>query len=308
MAVSSNMWVVALGLVIGCGEPRWERVAAMQHPRAAHAVVATQDTIVALAGIDGAGAPVLAVERFDGAAWVEETVLPGRGRNAPAAVALDGDIYVLGGFDTTSNVPVDIVDVYAMGTRRWSVGAPLPTARGGHAAVVLAGRIHVIGGGNSRSTIADHDVFDPSTGGWSARAGLPRAAGSVAAVVHAGKLFAIGGRSGGEDFGAVDVYDPATDAWTPGPAIAARGTAGAVEHCGAVIVVGGESQARLAVLAEVLRLDGATWRPMAPLPTARSFARAVAFRGATYVVGGGVAPQTSHAPEGSAVVERLGCR
>ena len=63
MAVSSNRWVVALGLVIGCGEPRWERVAAMQHPRAAHAVVATQDTIVALAGIDGAGAPVLAVER-----------------------------------------------------------------------------------------------------------------------------------------------------------------------------------------------------------------------------------------------------
>ena len=65
MAVSSNRWVVALGLVIGCGEPRWERVAAMQHPRAAHAVVATQDTIVALAGIDGAGAPVLAVEASD---------------------------------------------------------------------------------------------------------------------------------------------------------------------------------------------------------------------------------------------------
>ena len=214
---------MVLGLTVACGgrSAEWEPVAALQHARAAHAVVATEDAIVALAGIDGAGAPVLAVERFDGVGWRVETRLPGRGLNAPAAVALEGEVYLLGGFDTTSNMPVDRVDVYALATGRWRTGTPLPAPRGGHAAVVLAGQIHVIGGGNSQSTIADHDVYDPTTRVWSARAGLPRAAGSVAAVVYEGKVLAIGGRSGGEDFAAVDVYDPATDAWTAGPSIEA---------------------------------------------------------------------------------------
>lgn len=310
MVASARLFGVVLGLTVACGgrSAEWEPVAALQHARAAHAVVATEDAIVALAGIDGAGAPVLAVERFDGVGWRVETRLPGRGLNAPAAVALEGEVYLLGGFDTTSNMPVDRVDVYALATGRWRTGTPLPAPRGGHAAVVLAGQIHVIGGGNSQSTIADHDVYDPTTRVWSARAGLPRAAGSVAAVVYEGKVLAIGGRSGGEDFAAVDVYDPATDAWTAGPSIEARGTAGASVHCGAVHVFGGESQARGAVLGEVLRLAGGEeWQPVVGLPTARNFARAVEFRGAAYVVGGGLTPQTSHAPAGSAIVERLGC-
>ncbi|MDC0667838.1 Kelch repeat-containing protein [Nannocystis radixulma] len=281
----------------------------MLHPRAAHAVVATDDAVYALAGTGEHGAPVLAVERFDAERWSVDAELPGPGVNAPAAVVLDGRVHLIGGFDTTTNIPRDQVDIYDPRTRTWTSGTPLPAPRGGHAAVVLAGRIHVLGGGNSQSTLADHDVYEPATGTWSARAPLPRAEGSPAAVVHAGKLFVIGGRSGPEDFGAVDVFDPATNAWTAGPTIEPRGTAGAVVHCGAIHLLGGESQARKQVLGHVLRLDPAAgWQPVAPLPTARNFARAVVFRGAVHVVGGSLAPQTSHAPAGSAVVERLACR
>jgi N-acetylneuraminic acid mutarotase len=242
--------------------------------------------------------------------WIDETTLPGAGLNAPAAAVVDGRIYLIGGFNTTTNVPSTEVHVYDPATHAWSDAAPLPAPRGGHAAVVLDGRIHVIGGGNSRSTIAEHDVYDPATNSWSSRAPLPRSEGSPAAVVVAGKLWSIGGRSGPSDFGFVDIYDPATDRWSAGPGIEPRGTAGALSDCGAIYLVGGESQARAQSLAEMLRLDvdATAWRSAPPLATARNFARAVRFHGRMYVVGGSPTPGQSHASEGSTLVESFGLR
>ena len=288
----------------------WSAAPPMRHARAAHAVVSTGTALYALAGTGAGAAPVLAVEKFDGKAWTEETTLPSDGLNAPAAVVIGERIYLIGGFSTVTNVPTSGVHVYDVARRTWSEAAPLPAPRGGHAAVVLDGRIHVLGGGNSRSTIADHSVYDPAANAWTERAPLPRAKGSPAVVAHGGRLYAIGGRSGPGDFGEVDVYDPAADAWTAGPPIEPRGTAGAVVHCGAIHLFGGESQARQATLASVLRLDPATgaWREAPPMPTARSFARAVPLGGAVYVVGGSPTYGSSHSSTGGAVVERYEAR
>jgi len=287
----------------------WASAPPMHAARAAHAVVSTSDAIYALGGTGAGGRPVLGVERFDGTAWGEETTLPGRGLNAPAAVALGDVLVVIGGFETSTNVPTDRVLAYDTRTRAWRALAPLPAPRGGHAAVVLDGRIHVIGGGNDRTTLSNHDVYDPARNAWIARAPLPRAEGSPAAVVWNGKLYAIGGRSGPADFGAVDIYDPTLDRWTGGPPIEPRGTAGAVVYCGAIHVFGGESQARRASLGDVLRLTDGVWQPLAPMPTPRNFARAVVLHDAVYVVGGSPTPEASHSSEGSAIVERLsgGC-
>jgi N-acetylneuraminic acid mutarotase len=278
----------------------------MLHARAAHAVVSTGTAIYALAGTGEGSAPERRVERFDGTRWAEETTLPGDGLNAPAAAVLGGRIYLIGGFNTTTNVPSDRVLVYDPAKRTWSEAAPMPAPRGGHAAVVLDGKIHVIGGGNSRSTLADHSVYDPATGRWSEAAPLPRSEGSPAAVAWGGKLWAIGGRSGASDFGDVYVYDPATDAWSAGPAIEPRGTAGAVEYCGAIHLFGGESQATRRSLSEVLRLrpGAGAWERLPPMPTPRNFARAVLLGGSVWVVGGSPMPEPSHASAGSAVVER----
>lgn len=286
---------------------RWTPAASMQHPRAAHAVVATKDAIYALAGTGDGGAPIMEVERFDGEQWSVETKLPGAGLNAPAAVMLRDQIYLLGGFNMTTNVPSDAVEVYDTKAHRWGFATPLPAPRGGHAAVVLDGRIHVLGGGNSETTLASHDVYDPETMTWDSLAPLPRSEGSPAAVIHRGKIYLMGGRSGPDDYGNVDIYDPVMNRWTPGPNIDPRGTAGAVVHEGMIYLIGGESQARSGCLGEVLRLgDEDQWKQLASMPTARNFARAVEFRDAVYVVGGSLTPMTSHASAGSAVVERFG--
>lgn len=283
----------------------WQSRPAMLHARAAHAVVSTGAAIYALAGTGPAG-PVLDVEKFDGRAWSPETLLPGEGLNAPAAALVDNRIYLIGGFGMTTNVPVDRVLIYDIGTGRWSEAASLPAPRGGHGAAVMDGKIHVVGGGNSESTLADHSQYDPATNTWRDLAPLPRAEGSPALVAHQHRLYAIGGRSGLSDFGDVYVYDPDVDTWTSAPPIPPRGTAGAVVYCGAIHVFGGESQAETRSLDDVLRLDPATnsWAALAPMPTARNFARAVLFGDEVYVVGGSPRAGDSHASAGSAIVER----
>jgi N-acetylneuraminic acid mutarotase len=299
-------WSIAHAASAASVQGVWSAAPPMHHARAAHAVASDGKSIYALAGTGAGGAPVLALERFDGTAWRDEGVIPGAGLNAPAAVALNGKIYLIGGFVTDTNLPSAGVLVYDTTARTWSEAAPLPAPRGGHAAVVRDGRIHVVGGGNSERTLADHDVFDPARNAWTSLAPLPRPEGSPAAVVFEGKVYAIGGRSGPSDFGAVDIFDPATNRWSAGLPIEPRGTAGAVAQCGAIYVFGGESQATQRSLGDVLRLarDGA-WETLAPMPTPRNFARAVILNDAVYVVGGGPTPEASHASTGSAVVERF---
>ncbi|CAG1015800.1 hypothetical protein BURC_01056 [Burkholderiaceae bacterium] len=285
----------------------WQAAPEMLHARAAHAVVAMPAALYALGGTGVGGRPVLEVERFDGTRWTVGALLPGGGLNAPAAAAVGQRIVLIGGFGTTSNVPTDAVHVYDTATGEWHRAAALPRPRGGHAAAVLDGRIHVIGGGNSQSTIADHSVYDPATDRWSDRAPLPRAMGSPAAVVHDGALYSIGGRSGLSDFGDVWRYDATADRWIAAPSIPPRGTAGAVSYCGTIFVIGGESQADRTTLGEVLRLDAVkgTWAAdTPPLPTPRNFARSVVWKSAIVVVGGSRLAGSSHASQGSPVVEQ----
>ena len=219
-------------IMAGCGgsesaaDGSWATAPPLLHARSAHAVVTDGEAVYALGGTGANGDPVRSVERFDGKRWTEETTLPGEGLNAPAAAVLDGRIYVIGGFGTTTNVATVGVHVYDLDTRTWSEAAPLPAARGGHAAVVLDGKIHVVGGGNEVSTLALHSVYDATSDRWTEAAPLPRSKGSPAAVVLDGRLWAIGGRSGPEDYGDVDVYDPAADTWSSRPSIPPRGTHG----------------------------------------------------------------------------------
>jgi N-acetylneuraminic acid mutarotase len=301
--------VAAAVLLAGCGggdeEAAWEHAPPLGHGRAAHAVVSDGTDSWALGGTDASGAPVLEVERLEGDSWRDVATLPGGGLNAPAAVFLDGRIYLIGGFGTTTNDATAAVNVYDVAAGTWSEAAPLPEPRGGHAAAVVDGKIHVVGGGNSVSTLDLHSVYDPASDSWSEASPLPRAKGSPAAVVHEGKLWVIGGRSGSDDFGDVDVYDSAADMWTHGPAIPPRGTHGAVVRDGAVLVVGGESQARGQALAEVLRLEDGDWRRATPLPAPRAFARTVVVGGAVLVVGGSAEAGSSHASQGSDTVFRL---
>jgi N-acetylneuraminic acid mutarotase len=270
-------------------------------------VAASDSAIYALAGTDENGKPVLDVEVFDGTQWKLETTLPGEGLNAPTASIVGDKLYVMGGFKAVSNQPTDEVQIYDLQTHEWSMASPLPNPRGGHVAVVLDEKIHLFGGGNSVSTLANHSEYDPATDTWRDLSPLPRSEGSPAAVVLDGKIYVIGGRSGNSDFGDVYIYDPATDSWSTGPSIEPRGTAGAVFYCGGIYLFGGESQAKRKNLDSVLRLDVErnVWETVTPMPAARKFVRAVVFMDSVYIIGGSTVPANSHSPTGTASVQRF---
>ncbi len=295
------------GVDIGAGVIRrigdtWGTAPSLPTPRSAHAVVVAAGALYVLGGPG-----TTRVDRFDGRRWTLASHLPGGIVNAPVAAAVGRVIYVIGGFIGATNTPTDRVWVLDTSTRRWHAGPKLPQPGGGGAAAVLGGQIHVIGGGNDRSTLANHWVLDPATGRWSAAAPLPRAEGSPAAVVLNGKLYAIGGRSGLTDYGGTYLYDPATDRWTRGPQIPPRGTAGAAAWHGSIYLFGGESQSTGSVLGDVYRLTpGApSWERAGRMPTARSYARGVGYRGRIYVVGGSRIAGDPHGATGSRVVEWL---
>ena len=285
----------------------WESAPPMLHARSAHNVVTHASGIIAVAGSGAGGAPVAAVERFDGSAWRAIATLPGSGLNAPASAVVGDNLYVIGGFNGVSNVPTDEVHVYDIATGAWSRAAPLPAPRGGHAAVVLDGRIHVFGGGNSQATIADHSMYDPATNAWTERAPLEFARGSPAGVVFDGRIYSIGGRSGPSDFGDIDTYDARTNSWTRAGTIDPIGTAGAVTYNGTIYLFGGESQARRESVRTVLRFNGdtRTWQEDTPMPTGRNYARAAVFGDYVYLIGGNPSGPASHGAAGSTIVERF---
>lgn len=305
MGIGSLGILAALAVgAVGAGPPvdsgTWAKAPALPAPRSAHAVV------VAAGAIHVLGGPASTrIDRFDGRRWKRAGSLPGGVLNAPAAAAIGSSVYIIGGFGGATNVPTAKVRVLDAASGSWRVVAPLPAPRGGHAAVVLGGRIHVLGGGNSVSTIADHSVYDPASNSWSQAAPLPRSEGSPAAVVLAGKIYVVGGRSGLEDYGDTFVYDPPSDSWSRGPSIPPRGTAGAAVWRGSIYVFGGESQAKGRVLSDVYRLPpgAARWQRTSRMPTARNYARSVVFHGRIYVVGGATTAGLSHSSNGSRVVE-----
>src|SRR4029079_14380753 len=104
----------------------WSTAPALKVARAAHAVAATPTAIYALGGTGASGKPVLDVERIDGEAWSIVSKLPSEGLNAPAAAALGERIFLIGGFGTTSNLPVADVRVLDTAKLEWSAAAPLP--------------------------------------------------------------------------------------------------------------------------------------------------------------------------------------
>jgi N-acetylneuraminic acid mutarotase len=222
--------------------------------------------------------------------WQTKTPIPTPRTNA-AAVAVDGNIYVIGGSTSPK-----AVEQYNPATDTWVTKSPMPTARYSTAAAVVDGKIYVIGGTANVSTmpitLTTVEQYDPATDTWTVKSPMPSRRWNTAATVVDGKIYVIGGL---ELIGwcgtvactyvassnRVEQYDPATDTWivkTPLPT--ARGTCAAAAVDGKIYVVGS--------LKDVQSYDPATdtWITRSPMPIARSDMVADVVDGKIYVIGG----------------------
>ena len=83
---------------------------------------------------------------------------------------------------------------YDPATDTWKELAPLPRAEGSPAAVVVDGKIYVIGGRSGSSDFGDVYIYDPLTDTWSIGPSIePR--GTAGVVAYCGGIYLFGGES-----------------------------------------------------------------------------------------------------------------
>jgi N-acetylneuraminic acid mutarotase len=194
-------------------------------------------------------------------------------------------------------------EVYEPATKTWSQAKPMPTARGGLAAVTGPdGLIYAIGGiVDGNNIVATVEAYDPTSDTWTTKTQMhtPRAALAAVAVTNPGWLiYAIGGctKSGGypQALDSVEEFNITTNTWTPRPDLtlpaATKYPAGAVGPNGLVFVIGGlVANPEPDYIADVYSYDPTAtgWAKRPPLPSGRAaLAADTGPDGLVYAIGG----------------------
>lgn len=216
--------------------------------------------------------------------------------------ALNGRLYVTGGYDTLSTVWM-----YDIATDTWSAGPALPRATDNVATLATSDRVWAIGG----EAGAVLQSYDPVTRTWSLAPNAPTIRFASAAGVLAGRLHVAGGWNASNTASASltrhDIFDPSVPGWVgASPLLTARNAAAGAVVGGKFYVAGGRTpgirrgdQTPLASV-EVYTPGSDRWDTAAPLPTARGSLAVAALAGQIYAFGGEEASGTV-----SQAVERL---
>ena len=180
-------------------------LSSMNEVRSSHAVTKIGKMIYALGGSGSGGWEVRTVERYDITKdqWTDcgEMKDP---RSGAGVAALNGLIYVIGGFNQSGHL--SSVEIFDTEKGTWTMGKPLMKKRSGVQAAVLNGKIYVVGGSSGwLESLRCGEVFDPNTGEWTElpKMNVPRSNYSL--FVADGQLMVVGGIDG------VDVWESLTE-------------------------------------------------------------------------------------------------
>lgn len=212
--------------------------------------------------------------------WSRKAPMP-MAISTPAACAVDGILYVIGGHDRDYHQLASVF-AYDPKTDQWSRKADMPTARRWLSAVAVDGIIYAIGGGGWISPVSKVvEAYDPRTDTWTARAPMPTGRFTFAVGAVDGLIYAMGG--GDHDLqplGTVEAYDPKADRWTARkPMPQAVGLTAAATDGGLIHVCHGS---------DVFTYDPAAekWSTRSPFATWRHAAMAGSVDGVLYLFGG----------------------
>ncbi len=257
---------------------------------------------------DDGGNLTLHVARLDPTTWVTKAPMSVP-RSRPAAAAVNGKIYVIGGesplfasqlknagensilaenwsaqaFETT-------LEEYNPTSNTWTTKAPKPTGVSNTGAAVIANKIYVPGGYNGSTPLAVVEVYNPATNSWSSVASMPEARSGAAVAALSNRLYVFGGNnSAGAFVNTCYVYDVSTNIWSScAPMTYARGYAGAGVVNGKIYVVGGRDSSTADFnYVEEYNPSTNTWTTKASLATARGGPGVVGNGNYLYVCGGG---------------------
>ena len=223
----------------------------------------------------------------DDPAWRPRASLPGPRPGRVRCVAVGGAVYAFA--DGTREVLR--YDVLA---DEWWPETSLPESWRSFAVAELNGRIHLVGGLDSRDRAVDwHRAYHPATGRWETRAKLGSARFDMGAAAMGGLLYVAGGLRAWLSLtsAAVEAYDPVADTWTGRRSMRhGRANAGVAAAAGRLFVVGGRrpgiGEGRPSDKVEAYDPGTGKWKDLDDVPTPRLDAALAELDGTLYLVGG----------------------
>jgi N-acetylneuraminic acid mutarotase len=205
----------------------WSAIAPMPAPET-HMGVATDRTYIYIAGgytFD----PVTTYQTFATTnvfqydiatnTWANYVPLP-QARGAGALVYLDGQLHFMDGVNVSRTGQIDHWVLNPSDSNpQWTESTPMQETSNHTAAVVLNGKIVVVGGQATKddnTTIAKVWEWDPSNPAqWTALASMPYAASHAVVDVYDNRIIVAGGTTNGDvPLNSVIVYDPDTNSWS----------------------------------------------------------------------------------------------
>lgn len=211
-------------------------------------------------------------------------------RQEHAVVALNDEIYVLGGFTPSAT---DTVQAYSPATDTWRDIADFPVVFHHANAGAVDGKLYVAGF-LLGSSLSDGDgrvfAYDPAADEWSPRTSMPAGTdrGSACVTTFGAKLYVFGGASS-TTLPDVSAYDTIADSWEElsfMPQLREHCVAAAVD--GLIYIVSGRAGSIGGVGPESFVYDPATdtYDDRAPIPTPRGGTAGALLHGRIFVFGG----------------------
>ncbi|KAG0560275.1 hypothetical protein KC19_10G167700 [Ceratodon purpureus] len=133
-------------------------------------------------------------------------------------VAVDGKLFVLGGWNPATYETLQTVYIFNFVTQTWSRGAPMPTSRSFFACAAVDNYIFVAGGhDNSKTALKSAEVYSLDTDQWAPLAPMNQERDESTGLCFEGNFYAVSGYSTdsqGQFTQSAEVYNPSTNSWT----------------------------------------------------------------------------------------------
>ena len=209
----------------------WTTKASMPTPRSDFGIAVVNNKIYCIGGIiaynwSGNGEGILSAvnEVYDPATdtWENRTSMPTM-RQRPKAAAVNGEIYLIGGFQYPDLPPpqgiieLDKNEAYNPKTDTWTTKTPMPNTPSNPTSASLDNKIYVISGFQSSLT----QIYDAESDSWSQGADIPTPVGLAAAASTSGefapkRIYVLGGYKSYDEVALNQIYNPSTNSWTVG--------------------------------------------------------------------------------------------
>jgi hypothetical protein len=270
----------------------WQPCAPMPTPGYGFACAEVGSRIYAIGGVVSEVYPTvprLAVEAYDAAAdsWIVGFAPLPKPKWYTGCAALDGKIYVIGGWDGQTDL--SRVDRFDPSTNTWDTVAPLPWPRWSLAGCAYEGCIYAIGGfstalGTYQRTVARF-TSDSGVGHWDVVESLRTPRTNPAAAVAGGEMCVVGGLF----YNALPTWERyQADSWVQSYRLMqfARSGAAAVGWGQWLCAMGGQGLHGPMNSVEMVNVDSGFWLNAAYLSVPRVFCGAAVADGFVVVIGG----------------------